>query len=84
MLMFLKQKISPVNAGLFSQGESNLKLMLRTNYCDICKKLFHRKGIARHRKAHVQREMGTIKGPMPKPRRDDENGNNEGEKDWRD
>jgi hypothetical protein len=46
--------------------------MIRTNYCEICKKWFNRKGIARHRKAHIKRDMGAIKAPMPKLRRDDE------------
>ena len=43
----------------------------RSHYCDICEKYFHRKGIARHRKAHVKRAMGVIKAPMPKLRRNE-------------
>jgi len=43
----------------------------RTHYCERCDKYFHRKGIMRHRKAHIKRDMGLVKTPMPKLRRED-------------
>jgi hypothetical protein len=41
---------------------------LRTHYCERCDKWFHHKGIMRHRKAHLKRDMGVEQAPMPKLR----------------